>query len=80
MKSALASVAAEENKQPGELMRSLLEAHLDARQRRAFEQEARRQCQAVNAQKTKPKSDEAAVMNELAAQLDADDFGDEWKA
>jgi hypothetical protein len=80
MKSALASIAAEENKPPGELMRSLLEAHLNARQRRAFEAEARRQCLLINARKAKPDTDDAAVMQELAAHLDADDFGDEWKA
>jgi hypothetical protein len=80
MKAALAEAALEEHKQPGELMRSLLVAHLAARRRRAFEEEARRQSFLINARAQDPASDEAAVMRALGEQLDADPFGGEWKA
>jgi hypothetical protein len=80
LKAALTQAAADEHKQPGELMRDLLEAHIARKQRRAFEDEARRQCLAINARARNPDSDEAAVMRALGEHLDADDFGDEWKA
>ena len=80
MKAALTQAANEEHMQPGELMRSLLEAHLAAKKRHAFEEEARRQCLLINARAQDPDSDEASVMRELSGHLDADEYGDEWKA
>jgi len=68
-----------EHKQPGELMRDLLEAHVAGRRRRAFEDEARRQCLALNARAQSPDSDEAAVLRETGEHLDADEFADEWR-
>jgi hypothetical protein len=79
MKAGLAQAALDEHKQPGELMRDLLEAHLAAKRRRAFEEEARRQSLLINARAQDHDSDEAAVMRELDEQLDQDDFGGEWK-
>jgi hypothetical protein len=80
MKAALTRAAADEHKQPGELIRALLEDHLAQKQRRSFEEEARRQCMAINMRARESGSDEAAVMRELDANLDTDDFGDEWTA
>lgn len=80
LKAALIQTAVEEHKQPGEFMRELLKAHIVRKRRRAFEAEARRQCLAINARAQDPASDEAAVMRELSERLDADEFGDEWKA
>lgn len=80
LKAALVEAAAEEHKQPGELMRDLLEAHIDCRRRGAFKEEARRQCLAINARARNPDSDEAAVLRELGEHLDADEFSDEWRA
>jgi len=45
--------------------------------RQTFEQEARRQSQAVNARAGERDSDEAQVMRELEGDLDA--FADEWR-
>jgi hypothetical protein len=79
-KAALAEASLEDHKQPGELMCSLLAAHLAARRRRAFVEEARRQSLLINAQAQHPASDEAAVMRALGEQLNVDQFGGEWKA
>ena len=77
MKAALTSLAAEERKQPGELMRELVSDHIARTERRAFEAEARRQCLLINARVRDPRSDEAQVLRELEADIEA--FGDEWK-
>ena len=76
LKAALAKSAAAEHMQPGALMRELVREHLDRRERQAFEQEARRQCLAINASARAPGSDEAQVMRELEGDLEA--FADEW--
>ncbi len=80
LKAALNQAAAEDHKQPGEFLRGLLEADIARRRRRAFEDEARRQCLAVTAKARNAGSDEATVMRALGEQLDADEFGGEWKA
>ena len=77
MKAALMSLATEEHKQPGELMRELVRDHIARAERRAFEEEAHRQCLVIKARSRDPKSDEAQVLRELEADLEA--FGDEWK-
>jgi len=79
LKAALIEAAADEHKQPGELIRGLLEAHIAGKERRVFEAEARRQCLAINARARTPDSDEAAVLRELGEHLDADAFADEWR-
>jgi hypothetical protein len=80
LKAALTRSAAEEHVPPAELMRTLLRRHLAAKEQRAFESEARRQAQAIALRTQDPNSDEAQVMRDLEAQLDSDDFADEWKA
>jgi hypothetical protein len=44
------------------------------------EAEARRQSLAIAERAGDPKSDEYAVMQEIEAELDRDDFADEWTA
>jgi predicted transcriptional regulator len=77
MKAALTHSAAAEHKQPAEVVRNLVRDYLAQRERRAFEEEARRQSLVLNAAAQDPTSDEAQVMRELEADLDA--FADEWK-
>jgi predicted transcriptional regulator len=77
MKAALARSAAADRKQPGEVVRDLVRDYLARRERRAFEAEARRQSLELNARAQDPTSDEAQVMRELEADLDA--FADEWR-
>jgi len=77
LKAALARSAADDHKQPAEVVRGLVRDYLAEKARRAFEEEARRQCLAINARAQDPSSDEARVMRELEADLDA--FADEWK-
>lgn len=77
LKAALTQSALEERKQPAELVRQLVRDHLAIKQRQAFEAEARRQCQKINARARDPKSDEAKVMRELDADLE--EFADQWK-
>ena len=77
MKAALARSAAADHKQPAEIVRDLVRDYLARRERRAFEAEARRQSLTLNARAEDPTSDEAQVMRELEADLDA--FAGEWK-
>jgi len=77
MKAALAKSAAQEHKQPAELMRELVRDHIARRERQAFNEEARRQCLTINALAKDPDSDEAQVAREMEADLEA--FADEWR-
>ena len=77
LKAALTKSAMAERKQPGALVRDLVRDHVARRERRAFEEEARRQCLAINAGARNSESDEAQVMRELEGDLEA--FADEWR-
>jgi hypothetical protein len=57
-----------------------LHAYVKRSERRAFEAEARRHSRAIAERAADPSSDEYAVMREIGAELDCDDFADEWKA
>jgi hypothetical protein len=72
-KTAFAKIAAEESKPLGELVRERVEQ----KARRKFEAEARRQSLEAAAAAQYPRSDEAAVMREIEAELE--EFSDEWK-
>lgn len=80
LKAALVRSADDEQMQPAELLRALVRDHLAERERRAFEAEARRQSLAIAARARDPNSDEARVMDELAAALEDEALGAEWKA
>jgi hypothetical protein len=67
LKDELAELAETEHKPVGELLRELVKQHVKQRKRRAFEAEARRQCEILNAAAQDPNSDEAQVMRELEA-------------
>ncbi len=77
LKTAFAQIAAEESKPLGELLRELVRDRVERSARREFEAEARRQSLEAAAAAQDPRSDEAAVMRELEAELEG--FSDEWK-
>jgi len=77
LKDEFVEIAEEEEKPVGELLRELIRERVKLRQRLAFEAEAHRQCELLNAAAQDANSDEAAVMRELEGDLH--DFLDEWK-
>jgi FKBP-type peptidyl-prolyl cis-trans isomerase (trigger factor) len=77
LKAAFAKIAAEESKPVGELLRELIRERVEQKARREFESEARRQSLEAAAAAQDPRSDEAAVMREMEAELE--EFSDEWK-
>ncbi|HEY1798011.1 MAG TPA: ribbon-helix-helix protein, CopG family [Stellaceae bacterium] len=77
LKDEFAGIAEAEDKPVGELLRELVREHVKRRKRLAFEAEARRQCELLNAAARDPNSDEAQVMRELDANFE--DFAKEWK-
>jgi hypothetical protein len=77
MNAAFAESAAAEQKRPVELLLELMRDHIVGKQREAFEDEARRQRLAFQAHASEPHSDEAQVMREHEAELEA--FAREWK-
>jgi hypothetical protein len=80
MKAEFARSAADQLKQPAQLLRDLVSEHLGRERRRAFEAEAERQVALINAAAADSASDEAAVNREFETYLDSDPFSDEWKA
>jgi hypothetical protein len=77
LKTAFSQIAAEESKPVGELLRELIRDRVEQKARREFEAEARRQSLEAAAVAQDPRSDEAAVLRELEAELEG--FSDEWK-
>ncbi len=63
-----------------QVIRDFMHAYVKRSERRAFEAEARRHSRAIAERAADPSSDEYAVMREIGAELDCDDFADEWKA
>ena len=70
LKGEFAKIAEADHKPVGELLRELMRQHVKQRKRLAFEAEARRQCEIINAAAADPNSDEARVMRELDANFD----------
>jgi len=77
LKTAFAEIAEQERKPVGELLREMVRARIEQKQRREFEAEARCQSLAAAALAENPHTDEAAVMRELEADLE--EFSKEWK-
>ena len=77
LKGEIAEIAEAEHKPIGELLRELVRQHIKQRRRLAFEAEARRQCELLNATAEDPNSDEAQVMREMEAHFA--DVMREWK-
>jgi hypothetical protein len=80
MKAEFAKSAAEQQKQPAQLLRDLVAEHLRRERRRAFEAEAQRQVAVINGATASPANDEAAVAREFESYFNSDPFSDEWKA
>ena len=80
LKAAFTEAAEAEDKPAAQVVREFMRAYVAHRGRRAFEAEARRQSLAIAQRARDPSSDEHAVMREIAAELDRDDFADAWTA
>lgn len=80
LKAAFTEATEAEDKPAAQVIRDFMRAYVRQRQQRAFEAEARRQSREAAARARDPSSDEYAVMREIEAELDRDDFADEWKA
>jgi hypothetical protein len=78
LKAAFAAAAAADDRPAAQVLRNFMRVYVARRERRAFVAEARRQSLAVAALAADPRSDEAAVMRELEADLDAMQSGDDW--
>lgn len=80
LKTAFAAATEAEDKPAAQVLRDFMRSYVKQRERRAFEAEARRQSRAIAERAKDPNSDEYAVMREIEADLDRDDFAGEWKA
>lgn len=80
LKAAFTQATEAEDKPAAQVLRDFMRAYVERRTRKAFEAEARRQSLAAAERARDPQSDEAQSLRDMAALLDADDFGDEWKA
>ena len=80
MKAEFAKSAAEQQKQPAQLLRDLVTEHLLRERRRAFEVEAQREVGIINGATANPANDEAVVNRKFEAYFNSDPFSDEWKA
>jgi hypothetical protein len=78
LKAAFTAATAAEDRPAAQVLRDFMRVYVARRDRRAFAAAARRQSQAAAAVADDPRSDEAAVMRELEADLDALQSGDEW--
>jgi hypothetical protein len=77
LKTAFTAATTAEDRRAAQVLRDFMRAYVARRERRAFSAEARRQSLAAAAAAADPVSDEAAVMRELEADLDAAESGDE---
>lgn len=80
LKAAFVAAAEAEDKPAASLLRDFMRAYVARRERRVFTVEAQRQSRAIARRASDPESDEARVLRELDALLEADDFSAEWKA
>ncbi len=79
LKAAFTAATAAEDRPAAQVLRDFMRVYVARRERRAFAAAARRQSLAAAAVADDPRSDEAAVMRELEADLDALQTGDEWR-
>jgi len=80
LKAAFTAATGAEDKPAAQVLRDFMRAYVRQRERRAFEAAARRQSLEAAERARDPNSDEHAVMREIEAEFDRDDFADEWKA
>ena len=74
LKTALSAATEAEDKPAAQVLRDFMRAYVKQRERRVFEAAARRQSLAIAERAKDPNSDEYAVMREIEADLDRDDF------
>ena len=79
LKAAFTAATETEDKPAAQVLRDFMRAYVKQRERRAFEAEARRQSLVIAERARDPNSDEYAVMREIEAEYDRDDFAGEWK-
>jgi hypothetical protein len=70
LKAAFTAATEAEDKPAAQVVRDFMRAYVKQRERRAFEAEARRQSLLIAEAARDPNSDEAAVMREIAAELE----------
>jgi hypothetical protein len=80
LKAAFTAATEAVDKPAAQVLRDFMRAYVRQRERRAFEAAARRQSLEAAERARDPNSDEHAVMREIEAEFDRDDFADEWKA
>jgi len=80
LKAAFTAATEAEDRPAAQVLRDFMRAYVRRRARLAFEAEARHQSLSIAERARDPNSDEAAVMREIEAELDADDFATDWKA
>ena len=80
LKAAFTAATEAEDKPAAQVIRDFMRAYVKRGERRAFEAEARRQSRAIAERAGDPTSDEYAVMREIEAELDRNDFAAEWTA
>ena len=78
LKAAFTAATAAEDRAAAQVLRNFMRIYVARRERRLFTAAARRQSLAAAAAAADPQSDEAAVMRELEADLDALQSGEEW--
>jgi hypothetical protein len=79
LKAAFTAATAMEDRPAAQVLRNFMRVYVARRERRAFAAEAHRQSVAAAVTAGDPDSDEAAVMRELEAELDAIQPGEEWR-
>ena len=79
LKAAFTAATAREDRPAAQVLRDFMRVYVARRERRAFAAEAHRQSVAAAMAAADPESDEAAVMRELEADLDALQSGEEWR-
>jgi len=79
LKAAFTAATAAQDRPAAQVLRDFMRAYVARREQRAFAAEAHRQSLAAAAAAADPRSDEAAVMRELEADLQATEPGDEWR-
>ena len=80
LKAAFTAATEADDKPAAQVLRDFMRSYVRHRERRALEAEARRQSRAIAARARDSHGDEHAVMREIEAELDRDDFADAWKA
>jgi hypothetical protein len=80
LKAAFTAATEAEDKPAAQVIRDFMRTYVKQREHRAFEAEARRQSLEAARYAGDPTSDEYTVMREIEAELNRDDFADEWNA